>query len=106
MGYKRADEILPDDILKIVQRYVSGETIYVPEKRDSRKGWGTSTGARKKLYQRNRKILAEYQSGVTIAELANQYFLTEKSIQRILKTIRTEPPMETDKFYQEDNKIE
>lgn len=32
MGYKRADEVLPEGILKSLQKYVSGETIYVPKK--------------------------------------------------------------------------
>ncbi len=106
MGYKRADEILPDDILEIVQKYISGEAIYVPKKRNSRKKWGSGTDTREKLYLRNRQILAEYQRGVTIAELAKRYYLTEKSIQRILKVIRTEPPMERNKVYQEGHKIE
>lgn len=32
MGYKRADEILPEDVLMLVQNYISGASIYVPRK--------------------------------------------------------------------------
>ena len=34
MSYKRADDILPENILEILQMYVSGEAIYVPKKKD------------------------------------------------------------------------
>ena len=37
MSYKRADEILPENILEILQNYVSGEAIYVPKKKECRK---------------------------------------------------------------------
>ena len=42
MSYKRADDILPEDILEILQMYVSGEAIYVPKKKECRKRWGGS----------------------------------------------------------------
>lgn len=94
MSYKRADEILPKDILECLQAYVSGETIYVPKKETCRKKWGSSTGVNEKLRLRNERILEQYQKGITIKELAQRYYLTEKSIQRILKDMRTRPPME------------
>ncbi len=106
MGYKRADEILPEDILKLVQKYVSGEIIYVPKETDTRKKWGSNTDTQKKLALRNQQIWQEYREGTAIEELAKRYFLTAKSIQRILKNIRTKPPMETKEFYQEEEKIE
>ena len=49
MSYKRADEILPENILEILQSYVSGEAIYVPKKKECRKRWGSSTGVNDKL---------------------------------------------------------
>lgn len=94
MSYRRADEILPADILKILQEYVSGETIYVPKKSECRKKWGSNTGVRENLRQRNEQIWAEYQNGSSTGELAEKYYLTEKSIQRILRNIQIKPPME------------
>lgn len=38
MGYKRADDVLPENILENLQKYVSGETIYVPKKHKERNG--------------------------------------------------------------------
>ena len=43
MGYRNAQEIFPEGLLKQIQRYVSGETIYIPA-RDERKAWGETSG--------------------------------------------------------------
>lgn len=106
MGYKRADQILPNEILELLQRYVSGETIYVPGKQGSKRKWGSNTGTKEDLYRRNRQILAKCQQGASVSELAAQYYLTEKSIRRILKATGEKPPMEKDGSYQEEDKIE
>lgn len=106
MGYKRADEVLPKDILRLVQKYISGEIIYVPKREETRKKWGSNTDTRKNLALRNQQILQEYRAGATMEELAKRYFLTTKSIQRILRNFKKEPPMEEKEFYQEEEKIE
>jgi len=94
MSYRRADDILPENILEILQTYVSGDTIYVPKKKECRKRWGSSTGANEKLRLRNEQIFEQYQKGVSTKELALQYYLTQKSIQRILREMQIRPPME------------
>ena len=58
MSYKRADEVLPENILEILQMYVSGEAIYVPKKKECRKRWGSSTGVNETLRVRNEQISA------------------------------------------------
>ena len=98
MSYKRADEILPQEILKILQEYASGEIIYVPKCGEVRRKWGTNTGTRDNLYIRNKQILAEYEKGVSVKELATRYYLTEKSIQRIIRNMRQKPPVEKEIF--------
>lgn len=94
MSYKRADDILPENILEILQTYVSGEAIYVPGKKECRKRWGTSTGVNEKLRIRNEQILKQHLEGVSTKELALQFYLTEKSIQRILRKMQVKPPMQ------------
>lgn len=94
MGYKRADDVLPESILESLQKYVSGETIYVPKKNAGRKKWGSGTGVNERLRLRNEQILEQHQKGITVKELAQRYYLTEKSIQRILKDLRAKPPTE------------
>ena len=106
MSYKRADEILPQEILKILQKYAGGELIYVPKCGETRRKWGTNTGTRENLNVRNKQILAEHKKGVTTKALAEKYFLAEKSIQRIIRNMRQKPPVEKETSYMEENKIE
>ena len=94
MGYKRADEVLPEYMLKILQEYAGGELLYVPKKERDRKRWGTGTGMGERLRLRDEKILRAYLEGASVRELAGRFFLSEKSIQRILRNMRMRPPME------------
>lgn len=72
MSYKRADEILPENILEILQNYVSGEAIYVPKKMECRKRWGSSTGVNEKLRIRNEQVFDQHRRGASTKELALQ----------------------------------
>jgi Mor family transcriptional regulator len=85
MGYIRAEEILPPDIIKLVQRYIDGENIYIPRKENNKKEWGTKTLIRQELMKRNLLIFADYKQGSKVPELATRYFLSEKTIQRIIR---------------------
>ena len=40
MGYRNAQEIFPEGLLRQIQRYVAGETIYIPAG-DEKKAWGS-----------------------------------------------------------------
>ena len=86
MGYIRAEDILPKEVLELVQQYADGQTIYIPRKSDCHKSWGAGTETKKDLMIRNERMYEEYRSGVTITELSERYFLTEKSVQRIIRT--------------------
>ncbi|MFQ8600342.1 MAG: Mor transcription activator family protein [Oscillospiraceae bacterium] len=43
---------------------------------------------RQELAERNRAIYADYLSGASMQELARKYFLSEKSMQRIIRQQR------------------
>lgn len=88
MGYIRAEEVLPSEILLLVQQYVDGQMIYIPRKEGCRRDWGSETETKNALKIRNQQIYAEYQNGAGIDELAEKFHLTEKSVQRILRNIR------------------
>lgn len=85
MGYVKAEEILPIEIIELIQQYVDGTNIYIPRKQDNRQEWGAKTSYRYELRNRNQLIYGDYLSGVTIYKLATKYFLSEKSIQRIIR---------------------
>ena len=88
MGYVKAEEILPMELIELIQQYVDGRNIYIPRKTENRQQWGTGTETKKELMVRNRDIYAEYLAGIKIVELAEKYFLSEKSIQRIVREMK------------------
>ena len=84
MSYVKAVDVLPNEILELIQKYVDGEYIYIPRKEENKKSWGENTQYRKEIEKRNSMIYKEYKTGVKVNILAEKYFLSEKSIQRII----------------------
>ncbi len=83
MKYKNAQDILPDHLLRELQQYVSGETLYVPNVRE-KKPWGESSGARAFYKKRNEEIRSKYQAGSSPDALAQEYGLSGDSIRKII----------------------
>ena len=88
MGYIKAEEILPMEVIELIQQYVDGQNIYIPRKNENRQEWGAGTKIRQELQQRNQKIYSDYQLGMKVSELAVRYYLSEKCIQRIIRDKR------------------
>ena len=84
MRYVNAQDILPKDVLALMQQYVDGAYIYIPRREDNRKSWGDNTRSKIETRERNAEIYAHYKSGKGVNELAGRYFLSDKSIQRII----------------------
>ena len=89
MSYKKAVYILPYDLLERVQDYVDGEFLYIPRKSGNKKEWGAKTSARKELRHRNMLIYKDFIAGNSSQELSEKYFLSMKSIQRIIREQRS-----------------
>lgn len=88
MKYEKAQNILPDGIIKIIQKYTDGGYIYIPRKNENKKSWGENTETKTYLNVRDKEIFDKYSSGVPVKILAKQYFLTESSIRRIIRNQR------------------
>lgn len=83
MKYRNASDILPDELLKEVQKYTSGETLYIPS-RIERKKWGHDSGARIFYKQRNEEIRNKFSQKASIDELALEYSLSPETIRKIV----------------------
>ncbi len=86
MSYLRAENVLPEALIQEIQRYVSGVSLYIPCK--EKKVWGSQTKTKQYYKTRNQEIRDNHQAGISVKTLAEQYALTEKSIQRILRTYK------------------
>jgi len=83
MKYKNASDVLPDNLLREVQRYAAGETLYFP-KDSTRKKWGETSGSRAFFKERNAEIRQKYLSKMSIERLADEYCLSVETIRKIV----------------------
>ena len=83
MKYRNASEILPDELLKELQKYASGEILYVPSD-NTRKKWGELSGARNYYSQHNEEIRDKFfRLKAPIMVLCDEYGLSEDTIKSI-----------------------
>lgn len=90
MSYKKAIDILPKEIIHIIQNYVDGEYIYIPRKECNKKSWGDKTESKKEVYKRNKTIYNKYKSGVSVKKLSKIYYLSPNWIYRIIAKFNVE----------------
>ena len=83
MNYENAADILPEDLLKRVQKFAAGKLVYVPEAIEKR-SWGETSGYKRYLTERNQEIKDKFISGTTIEILADEYNLSVESIKKIV----------------------
>lgn len=88
MGYLRAEEILPAAVIEMIQQYVDGANIYIPRRQENKLQWGAKTAYRCELSVRNEAIYRDHLQGMRMDALAQRYYLSEKSIQRIIRQER------------------
>lgn len=89
MKYIKAQKVLPDELIKVIQKYVDGDYLYIPRKDGEQKAWGEKSGTKSFLKSRNIEIYSKYRGGQSPAELAVEYFLSEQSIRRIISQVKT-----------------
>ncbi len=88
MRYIKAEDVLPFEILELVQQYIDGELLYIPKCKTRHNAWGSLSGAKEFLLKRNELIYSDYQNGFSIKSLSEKYCLAEKSIQRIIRNCK------------------
>ncbi|WP_337102867.1 CD3324 family protein [Paenibacillus sp. YIM B09110] len=83
MKYENAGDILPEKLLKEIQKYAAGMLLYIPTGEEKR-AWGEMSGYRNQLQRRNMMIRNKYAKGMTVSELADEYFLSLDSMKKII----------------------
>lgn len=84
MNYYNAKDLLPAGLTCEAQKYLQGAYLYIPIKKEARKGWGECSGGRKELDRRNEKIRRAYQRGVRLEQLAKEYCLSVSAVKKII----------------------
>jgi len=84
MKYINASEVLPLDLLKEIQKYITGEILYIPQPEGQKNPWGSKTLRKQEIINRNRQIKLEKDKGRTINELMDKYNLSYDTIKKIV----------------------
>lgn len=84
MKYEKAQNILPQYIVNLIQEYIDGGYLYIPRKNENKKSWGEISGSKSNLRKRNKKIFIDYEKGMKIKDIAKKYYLSESSIRKII----------------------
>ncbi|MGM7682530.1 CD3324 family protein [Cytobacillus sp. Hm23] len=90
MKYINANNVLPEQLILEIQKYVQGQVVYIPNTEGARKKWGENSGNREYLNCRNKKICEEFNTGITIDDLAEKYCLSVYSIKKIVYSKKIE----------------
>ncbi|MGX6445674.1 CD3324 family protein [Neobacillus sp. K501] len=84
MKYVNANNILPEKLIEEIQKYIQGETIYIPKPETTYRKWGSCSGGRKFIDERNASIRRAFKTGKRISELADEHFLSIETIKKIV----------------------
>ena len=84
MSYIKAEELLPEELIRKIQEYADGVYLYIPRKPGTRQAWGQKTAYKAELKNRNDRIRSDHAAGTGVQALSRKYHLSEKSIRRIL----------------------
>ncbi|WP_275477834.1 CD3324 family protein [Clostridium botulinum] len=83
-------DMLSEELLELIHNYIDGEYIYIPRKECNRKTWGENTESKRKISIRNSEIYKKYKEGISVKVLSEMYYLSPKSIQRIISNMSSE----------------
>ncbi len=89
MKYAKANRILPEYIIALIQEYADGCYLYIPRKVHKARKWGEVCGSRGKISLRNKEIYLQFTNGIKVPDLAKQYFLSERTIQNIISDVKS-----------------
>ncbi len=81
MNYINAKSVLPKEMIQKIQKYVNGVNLYIPKVPETN---SICSSYKLELYRRNQEINESFLQGEKVSKLAAKYYLSDKSIYRIL----------------------
>lgn len=86
MKYENAKNVLPQELLAELQRYVEGTCLYIPALQHRTKQKFAVSNQKRLQLQRNVRIIDEYNKGTSVIQLSQQFYLSKQAIYKILKS--------------------
>ena len=84
MKYMNAADVLPNELLIEISKYAGGKLLYVPTLNE-KCSWGEKSGSKEYFRERNQKMKALFQQGMSMDELSEEFGLSYETIKRIIK---------------------
>ena len=81
MGYRNGRDVLPPDLLALVQQYAEGELIAIPRREKKTR---TASPSAQETLRRNDEIRLRHAGGMSVSRLAGEYYLSPQAIYKIL----------------------
>lgn len=88
VSYTNADRILPRELLDAIQQYADGVYLYIPAQGGTETGLGRGHGLPQGAARRNRELYEKHLGGAPVHKLAEEYYLSAKTIYKILASMR------------------
>ena len=85
MSYINATLVLPEEMIEEIQKYVNGVNLYIPKVPETNTA---CSDYQLELYKRNQEIYELFLQGEKVSKLAAEYYLSDKSIYRILSEMK------------------
>lgn len=82
MKYKNANDVLPTELVKELQKYIQGEFLYIPIK--EKKKHRAVTEYKIELEKRNNRLYKMHLEGVKNEQLAKNFSLSQSSVRRVI----------------------
>ena len=89
MKYRNCKDVFPEALLREIQKYASGQLVYIPAG-DTKRSWGQTSGYKQYLAQRNEAIKSKFRAGAGVEQLADEFYLSLESIKKIVYTKKEE----------------
>ena len=87
MKYTNANDVLPEELLSMIQKYYQGGYLYIPKGNHCEAK--QRTDYKIELEKRNQHIFLKHLEGRTNGQLGNIYHLSESSVRRIISKEKT-----------------
>lgn len=88
VSYTNADRILPRELLDAIQQYADGVYLYIPRKAERKRAWGEPRTPAGSGSPGNRELYEKHLGGAPVHKLAEEYYLSAKTIYKILASMR------------------
>ncbi|WP_347553157.1 CD3324 family protein (plasmid) [Pseudalkalibacillus hwajinpoensis] len=84
MNYVKANDVLPEELITEIQKYVQGKTLYIPKLKGNYEKWGECSGIRAYIKARNLSLKKDFAAGATFESLMEKYWLSEETIKKVV----------------------